>query len=188
MLKNFEREDLKFSLCGLNCRLCTMKLDSHCPGCGGGEGNQGCIIARCSLQHQGIEYCFQCEDYPCNKYDNIEEYDSFITHRNQLKDMKKAQEMGLENYHCELDEKADILQYLLENYNDGRRKSFFSITINLLELNDIHSVINELKSEAVSNDMTMKEKAEIAVSLFKNVAEKKKIVLKLNKKPSKKNM
>ena len=49
-MKNFIREDLSFSLCGLNCALCTMKLDGYCPGCGGGAGNQGCSIARCSIE------------------------------------------------------------------------------------------------------------------------------------------
>lgn len=32
--KDFVRGNLWFSLCGLNCGLCPMKLDSHCPGCG----------------------------------------------------------------------------------------------------------------------------------------------------------
>jgi hypothetical protein len=50
-MKGFQREDLMFSLCGLNCALCTMKIDNYCPGCGGGAGNQGCSIARCSLEH-----------------------------------------------------------------------------------------------------------------------------------------
>ena len=52
-MKNFQRNNLLFSLCGLSC----------------------------SLQHGNVEYCFQCENYPCEKYDNIDEFDSFITHR-----------------------------------------------------------------------------------------------------------
>ena len=35
-MKDFNRTNLSFSLCGLNCGLCTMRLDEHCPGCGGG--------------------------------------------------------------------------------------------------------------------------------------------------------
>ncbi len=57
-MKDFHRNNLLFSLCGLNCRLCPMKLDKFCPGCGGGEGNLSCKIARCSLQNGGVEYCF----------------------------------------------------------------------------------------------------------------------------------
>ena len=52
-MKNFRRENLLFSLCGLNCGLCPMNLNEYCPGCGGGEGNQSCSLAKCRLL--GIE-------------------------------------------------------------------------------------------------------------------------------------
>lgn len=58
-MKNFTRAYPLFSLCGLNCLLCTMHLGGHCPGCGGGEGNQSCSIARCSIQ-KGVEFCPFC--------------------------------------------------------------------------------------------------------------------------------
>ncbi len=38
-MKDFTRTDLSFSLCGLNCGLCPMRLGGHCPGCGGGADN-----------------------------------------------------------------------------------------------------------------------------------------------------
>lgn len=103
-MKGFQREDLMFSLCGLNCALCTMKIDNYCPGCGGGAGNQGCAIDRCSLEHDGLDYCFKCSEYPCDKYNGIEEFDSFITHRHQLKDMEKVKSIGIGSYHTELSE------------------------------------------------------------------------------------
>ena len=53
-MKDFLRQEPLFSLCGLNCGLCTMHLGGHCPGCGGGAGNQSCSLARCSLQHGGV--------------------------------------------------------------------------------------------------------------------------------------
>lgn len=183
-MKGFQREDLMFSLCGLNCALCTMKIDNYCPGCGGGEGNQGCAIARCSLEHGGLEYCFKCTKHPCDKYNGIEEFDSFITHRHQLKDTEKVKNNGIDSYHTELSEKASILKYLLENYNDGRRKTLFGVAINLLELNDIKVGIKEIESK-VSLSMTIKEKAIIAAKQFEDVALQKGIILKLNKKPSK---
>jgi hypothetical protein len=161
-----------------------MKLDNYCPGCGGGQGNQGCPIARCSLQ-QNIEYCFQCTEYPCEKYNGIDEFDSFITHRNQLIDMKKAKLTGMEKYHLELEEKSDILKYLLANYNDGRRKSFFCIAVNLLDIQDLREIVDRIKIKTTSTDLVLKEKAAIAVKLFQTIAEEKNLVLKLNKKPPK---
>ena len=139
-LKDFKREDLSFSLCGLNCRLCPMFLYHYCPGCGGGEGNQACGAAKCSLQHGKLEYCHLCGEFPCERYDRIDEYDSFITHRNRRKDMERFQKIGSEAYHSEQVQKAEILSFLLKNYNDGRRKSFFCLAVNLLDLEDIKAV------------------------------------------------
>ena len=163
-----------------------MKLDNYCPGCGGGAGNQGCSIARCSLQHGGMEYCYLCNEYPCEKYKGIDEFDSFITHRNQLKDMRKIHEIGIEQYNSELIEKAAILKHLLANYNDGRRKSFFCIAVNLLDLHDLKNIIEQINSKTVHENLTRKEKENVAVIVFQTVAENKNIILKLNKKQAKK--
>lgn len=185
-MKGFIRSDLHFSLCGLNCDLCPMKLGNYCPGCGGGDGNQGCTIARCSLQHNNVEYCFQCDNFPCKKYDGIEEFDSFITHRHQLADMKRIREMGIGQYHHELKQKSGILTYLLENFNEGRKKSFFHIAVNLLDISDIKSVMEELNTAVQSPDLTLNEKSAIAANLFRSVADKRGITLKFNKKKANK--
>lgn len=93
-MKGFKRNDPLFSLCGLNCGLCS--LGGHCGGCG--AGNQSCKIARCSLSHGGMEYCFQCREYPCGIYDQIDQFDSFITHQNQMSDMETAKRTGTAAY------------------------------------------------------------------------------------------
>lgn len=57
--------------------------------------------------------------FPCEKYEGINLFDSFITHHNQLK-------------------------YLLENCNDGRRKSFFCVAVNLLDFLDVKSIFEQI--------------------------------------------
>lgn len=170
-MKGFQRSDLTFSLCGLKCCLCPMHLGGYCPGCGGGDGNQSCAIARCSLSHGQVEYCFLCEEFPCQRYENAEEYDSFVTHQRQLRDMAKAQEIGSEAWHAELERKAEILKLLLSEYNDGRRKSFYGVAVNLLPLAEIEAVMEqpELSAEQI-------------VSQFQKIAGKQGIILKLRKK------
>ena len=64
-MNGFTREEIRFSLCGLNCALCSMHLGGYCPGCGGGAGNQSCAKARCSLEHGGVPFCWECPEYPC---------------------------------------------------------------------------------------------------------------------------
>lgn len=80
-MKGFNRTEPLFSLCGLQCALCPMHLDGHCPGCGGGAGNQSCAIARCSLEQGGVAFCTQCARYPCERYDGFDACDSFVPHK-----------------------------------------------------------------------------------------------------------
>ena len=86
-MKGFTREETRFSLCGLNCCLCSMHLGGYCPGCGGGSGNQNCAIAKCSLDHGGVLFCWECPEYPCSRYDGFDDGDSFVPHRNRQQDI-----------------------------------------------------------------------------------------------------
>ena len=108
-MKGFNRQNKLLSLCGLNCGLCPMFLNKNCPGCGGGEGNQSCRIARCSMERGGVEYCCQCNEYPCEKYEQIDDFDSFITHRNRRADLEKIRQLGAEAYNTEQMKKIKIL-------------------------------------------------------------------------------
>lgn len=182
-MKNFSRDDQLLSLCGLNCGLCPMHLGGYCPGCGGGKGNQSCPIARCSLLHGGISYCFQCESYPCGRYTEADGYDSFITRRHQQADLKKAAEIGLRAYHAEQLEKIEILRELLSNYNDGRKKSFFCLAVNLLEISEIRHIMQRLAEWEELASTPIKERAARAAELFQEAAGRSGVVLKLHKKP-----
>jgi len=184
-MKNFVRKILSFSLCGLNCALCPMRIDGYCPGCGGGTGNQSCTIAKCSLQHGGVAYCFLCTEYPCGRYENIGEYDSFITHQRQLSDLARAQEIGMDAYNEEQSQKAEILQKLLSDYNDGRRKTFYFVAINLLSLQAIKDAMQKADKHVSLQALTIKDKADYVASLFQDIAVRQGLVLKLRKKPAK---
>ena len=181
-MKGFSRSDQLLSLCGLNCGLCTMCLGGYCPGCGGGEGNQSCVIARCSLDHGGIAYCFECEEFPCNRYQE-DEYDSFITHRNRLRDLERARRFGVETYQEEQRERCAILRVLLKHYNDGRRKTLFALAANLLELEDLRDILERLAEEASA--LALKERAGRAAALCKEAASRREIDLRLRKPPGK---
>lgn len=176
-MKGFTRKNQLFSLCGLNCGLCTMRLGGHCGGCG--NGNQSCKIARCSLEHGGVEYCCECLRYPCEQYEKIDEYDSFITHRNRTADMEKLRDIGAERYNAEQEEKVRLLDYLLSSCNDGRRKTLFCLAVNLLELSAVRAVIDRV---AASGLPAVKDRAALAAALLQEAAGKKGISLKLNRK------
>lgn len=180
-MRNFRRKNVYFSLCGLNCGLCSMRLGNHCPGCGGGE-HHSCAIARCSLEHNNVEYCFECDAFPCGRYADADRYDSFITHRNQLKDIQKARNIGIDAYAEEQIEKVEILRCLLENYNAGKQKTFFLQAINLLDIQDIRTVMKRLALNAEVESLSIQDKAAYAVSQFQAAAVQRGVELKRNKK------
>ena len=184
-MKGFTREETRFSLCGLNCRLCSMHLGGYRPGCGGGAGNQSCAIAKCSLEHGGVSFCWECPEYPCSRYDGFDEGDSFVPHRNRRQDIALAREVGLEAYLAQLEEKRAILDALLADYNDGRRKTLFHTAVYLLPLEDLCSVMAALTSRPELAAQPIKERALAAVELLQEAADRRGVGLKLNKKPRK---
>ena len=180
-MKNFTRADLWFSLCGLNCGLCPMLLGGHCGGCG--NGNQSCKLARCSMERtEKVEYCYQCEKFPCEKYEGIDRYDSFITHRSRMADLKRAKEMGPAAYRREQEERRGILDRLLAQYNDGRRKTLYCLGANLLPMETLRGIVSVLDSDPALKAAPQKEKAQFAAKLFQTAAEECKMELKLRKK------
>ena len=184
-MKGFTRTEIRFSLCGLNCCLCPMYLGGYCPGCGGGAGNQSCALAKCSLEHGGIPFCWQCPEYPCSRYEGFDDGDSFVPHRNRQQDIARARELGLEAHLAQLEEKRGILEELLARYNDGRRKTLFHTAVYLLPLEDLRSVMAVLDSRPELEDQPIKERALAAVELLQKAADRWGIRLKLKKKAKK---
>lgn len=184
-MKGFTRAETRLSLCGLNCALCSMQLGGYCPGCGGGEGNQSCALARCSLEHGGVPFCWECPEYPCLRYQGFDDGDSFVPHRNRKQDIASAREMGLEAYLAQLEEKRAILDTLVAGYNDGRRKTLFTTAVYLLPLEDLRAVMNALSSQPELAEKPLKERALAAAGLLAERADRRSISLKLNKKPKK---
>ena len=165
MSKNtLKRNDLLFSLCGLNCSLCPSFIRGNCTGCQ--EGSTCvliCEIAPCSIKNGNIDYCFEFEEYLCDKYDGIDKHDSLISHKNQLKDMQKAKTIGIDKYHAEQLEKKRIHNKLLDEYDVGHRDVFFCLAVNLLEVDDLIKVMDECDGITVNMNLDeqssfMKEK------------------------------
>jgi hypothetical protein len=186
VLKEYRREYPLYSLCGLNCCLCPRYQtngESKCPGCGGREfhlKHPTCPVVTCNKKHDNVEFCFQCSAFPCKKYSKPSDVDSFISYRNVLSDFEKA-ERDLESYKKELGEKKDILEFLINNYNDGKRKNFYCVAVNLLRLTDLRGIINVINDTLSKQDIPLKNKIEHIKILFQEKASKDNIELKLIK-------
>ncbi|MCI5704260.1 MAG: DUF3795 domain-containing protein [Pseudoflavonifractor sp.] len=139
-------------------------------------------IAKCSLEHGKVEYCYECKQYPCEKYQRIDEYDSFITHRRQKADLERAQSIGIAQYNLEQQEKIQILSHLLSNYNDGRRKNFFCVVVNLLELSELREAMKQIRSNDELSLLSFKAQCSYVAEVFQKIADRRNIKLQLVKK------
>lgn len=169
MKSEFNRTDGLFSLCGLNCGLCPMQIRGECSGCfNGSTCYQTCPIAPCSVKHGNVDYCFQCSEYPCKRYDGIDRHDSLISHRNQKRDMSKAKEMGIDAYLAEQRVKKEILTRFLNDYDDGTKEVFFCLAVNMLGVEDLRSVLSQADLE--TGNLSRHEKAEHIEKLLRECA------------------
>jgi len=185
-LKEYTREYPLFSLCGLNCGLCThyqTQGKSKCPGCGGTDfhlRHPTCSVITCNQKHDHVEYCFQCSLYPCERYRSLDSGDTYISYRNVLRDMDLAKD-NLELYQSELNKKIEIAEFLIDNYNDGRRKSFYCKAVNLLQLTALKDIVNEINEKLATQEILLDEKIELIAAIFEAQAKKENIELKSQK-------
>lgn len=183
-----ERKNQLFSLCGLNCALCPRfhtEGVSLCPGCGGRDfhlAHPTCGVMTCNKKHDKIEFCFQCSLYPCQKYREMSDVDSFISYKKVLDDFAKVQAEGIDKYTKDLQRKLEILNFLLEKFNDGRRKAFYCVAVNLLDLADLEAIIQKIRSESGLQENAENNAVQRVVDLLEEVARKRNIELKLRKK------
>lgn len=176
----FSRSDSLFSLCGLNCGLCPMQIRGGCGGCfTDSPCYPTCPIAPCSVRHGNIEYCFECPEYPCARYDGIDLHDSLISHRNQKKDLEKAKRMGIEAYREEQSAKRAVLDQFLRDYDDGQKDVFFCLAVNLLELEDLSGVLAE--AGQLRAEMSRHEKAAFVVQKLYDCAARRGVTLELRR-------
>lgn len=178
------RRHPEFAVCGLNCGLCPRYHtdgSSRCPGCEGQgfyEKHPTCGVISCSKRHGGVEFCYECSDYPCERFSREDEGDSFISYRNVLSDFEAARSGGLDAYLENLHRRMELLRYLLEDVNDGRRKSFYCSAANLLPLEDLEEVVGDIRrAEDDGSSLDDKGRVSRAVRLLTEKAEDKGIVL-----------
>jgi hypothetical protein len=187
-MKDYRRRHPTFALCGLNCGLCPRYHTdgpSRCPGCGGPNFHlkrPSCSVITCSRKHGDVEFCFQCSAFPCPRYRAPSKQDSFVTYRNVLSDMDRAKKRGVDSYMKELDRKVEIVETLIARYNDGKRKGFYCLAVNLLDLPELEKIMRRLTEDADAQGLDIKEKAGAAVELLEAAARKKGVELKLRTK------
>lgn len=177
--------------CGLDCGLCPTyytKGPSKCPGCCGpnfSSKHPSCSIITCCVKRNGFETCAECSEFICSKLKDWDLYDSFICHRVSLSNLNSIKETGIMAFLTQQNKRITLLETMLENFNEGRSKSFFCIATALLPINDLEQSLNKsqlkIKNDGISAE-DLKTKSKVLKECLNHYANKRKIILKLKKK------
>jgi len=177
--------------CGLNCGLCPRYYTegtSRCPGCCGPDFWQkmpGCGFITCCVKRRNLETCAQCADWQkCERVAKIMESarheGSFISYRPLPANYAFIQEKGIEEFARLEMEKQEFLRNLIDNYNEGRSKSFYCTSCQLIPPDRLKEALADAQTR-ITGDTDIKEKARIVRAAISNLADTLQIDLKLRK-------
>ncbi|MCT4612322.1 MAG: DUF3795 domain-containing protein [Clostridia bacterium] len=168
-----ERRYPEIGGCGINCSLCPKKYTvgkSQCDGCcskGFWDELRMCPMASCLLKSDK-EFCYECELYPCEKNIKFQKWDSFVSHEKTLDVLGKLKVEGLNKYLGELEIREKIFKELVEKYNNGRMKTFYSRVVILFELSALEEIHRNITSNYSQYDKEIKDYIKI-VAIENNI-------------------
>lgn len=189
--KNFIKRYPTIACCGIDCGMCPTyysKAISKCVGCcGNGFSNNhpSCSIITCCVKKKNLETCAECEDFPCSKLKDWDTVDSFVSHRKSISNLKNIKNQGIEDFIQQQKIRMGILKLMLNNFNEGRSKSFYCIASTLLPIHTLQESLMKCKERIISEkvlDEEIKTKAKILKEILNEKAKIEGVNLKLRKK------
>jgi hypothetical protein len=130
------KPDWDVSICGLNCAQCDMYQAGHgdeklrneivewfekerneivkseqirCEGCRGSldaHWSSDCKMMSCANK-KGLEYCFQCGDFPCKMLTDFAS-DGISHHKRTVENLKRMKEIGIDAWIAEQKKKGQL--------------------------------------------------------------------------------
>jgi hypothetical protein len=182
--------------CGLDCGLCPSfhrEGKSRCPGCCGDafwEAHPGCPFITCAVKQKGLETCGQCNEFEfCPRVmkllENAKHSDSTISYIPVSTNLACVRKNGIEMWALRQNKKITFLKTLLTDYNDGRHKTFYCLSVQLLPVNQLKLALGRVQKK-ISTEMSPKDRTFLIKNAFDILAAKSGCELKLrrgNKKP-----
>jgi hypothetical protein len=181
--------------CGLDCGLCPRFYTvgpSRCPGCAGPDffnKHPSCSFITCCVK-KNLEVCAECSEFPCSKFKSEEEYQrlqgssSYPSSRKIIPNLNFVKKHGIKKFIEQQRSRIKLLETMIENFNDGRSRSFFCKAATLLDLTSLTSLLDKatkkIKADKIKQN-DFKKKAQILKEVIKKTAFKKGVELNKNK-------
>ncbi len=144
----------------------------------------GCPFITCAVKQRGIEFCWQCtEQENCQKWHERREWgkshDSFVCYQKLEDNIEFIKNKGISAFVKNPQAKGQLITMMLDEFNDGRSKSFYCIAATVMDIPELKQAISQAKNE--SKGMDIKGKAKTLRSIINGVAAKRNYHLKLRK-------
>jgi Zn-finger protein len=179
-------------VCGLDCGLCPRYYTagpSRCPGCGGPnflKKHPSCSFITCCVKKNNFEVCADCPNFPCSKFKSekdIQEYEgssSYPPYKKIMLNLNYIKEYGIEDFIDTQKKRIRLLEKLIQDFDDGRSRSFFCKATALLDIKSIEDslikAIQKIKPEKIRST-DIKIKAKILKDILNETALKEGILL-----------
>ena len=133
---------------------------------------------------KGIEFCWQCEESTtCKKWSEHREagkrVDSFKCYQTLEDDISYIQKNGVEDFQKKQKIREQLLIEMLQNYNEGRSKSYYCIAATVLQIEELNAALTQAKKD--SSKLDIKIKSKILHSILDEIAKRKNYFLKIKK-------
>ena len=177
--------------CGLDCGLCPRYYTvgtSRCPGCCGPDffdKHPTCSVITCCVKKKGLEACGECPEFPCDKFKDPAEYQTMDTpsyppYSKLMSNLNFIKEHGIEAFIEQQRKRTGLLETMIENYDDGRSKSFFCRAAALLDVKSLENSLDKaeerIKTAHIKPD-DIKAKAKILKESLNESAVKERVEL-----------
>lgn len=185
---NMEIKYPQIGVCGLSCKLCPMyHMDSKskCEGCKSeARMSLGCSFITCAVKKKEIEFCWECnEGDNCERWEKHREagkkVDSFKCYQKLDDDIHFIQNNGVEQFLSNQNIREEILKDILDNFNEGRSKSYYCIVATVMEIKELEEAVQKAKRD--SKGLDIKGKSKILHKILDEIASRKMYKLKLRK-------
>ena len=167
--------------CGLDCGLCPRYYTvgtSRCPGCCGPDffdKHPTCSVITCCVKQKNLEVCGECPEFPCPKFKEPEEYQALETssyppYRKIMPNLNFIKEHGIEAFIEQQRKRIGLLETMIENFDDGRSRSFFCRAAALLDVTNLEGSLAEATRRIKTADI--KSRAKILKEIINETAVK----------------
>jgi hypothetical protein len=144
----------------------------------------GCPFITCAVKKRGVEFCWDCgESESCEKWQKHRmlgrQYDSFKSYQKLEDDINFIIANGIQAFDEQQGIREALLMRLLNEFNEGRSKSYYCIAATVMEIDELRISLEEASSG--SKSLNTKDKSRTMHTILDSIAIKKGYCLRLRK-------